>query len=161
MKIELVRIEKEPEINLVLGQTHFIKTVEDLHEALFASVPQINFGLAFSEASGSCLIRKSGTNQKLADKAAKALEKIACGHCFLVFLANAYPINVLNQIKQLPEVCQIFCATANPVEVVVARSKQGGGILGVIDGAPPKGIEDTNTREERFAFLRKIGYKLS
>jgi hypothetical protein len=140
--------------------SHFIKTVEDIHEALVNSVPGIKFGLAFCESSGPCLVRRSGTDGELQELAAKHALKLGCGHCFLILLKGAYPINVLNAIKQVPEVCSIYCATANPVEVIVAETEQGRGILGVVDGLKSKGIESEKDVKERKEFLRKIGYKL-
>ncbi len=159
MEIKLVKIEKPEEINLIFGQSHFIKTTEDLYEALVTAVPGIKFGLAFSEASGPCLIRTEGTDRKLEDLAANNLQRIGCGHSFLIFLKEAYPINVLNAIKRVAEVCQIFCATANSVEVVIGEEKGGRAVLGVLDGASPKGIEKEKDKKERKEFLRKIGYK--
>jgi uncharacterized protein len=161
MKTEIVSIKNSDSLNLILGQSHFIKTVEDLHEILVSSVPNIQFGLAFSEASGPRLIRSSGTDEKLMKLAAENLLNIGAGHTFLILLGNAFPINVLPAIHQCPEVVHIFCATANAVEVVVARTKQGGGILGVIDGASPVGIEKGDEVSVRKEFLRKIGYKIS
>ncbi len=159
MKIDVIKINKPVETNLILGQSHFIKTVEDLHEALVTTVPGIKFGLAFSEASGKCLVRSSGTDENLEELAAKNILKIGCGHCFLVLLSNAFPINVLNAIKQTAEVTSVYGATANSVEVIIVKTKQGGGILGIIDGASPKGIEKKEDKKERQGFLRKIGYK--
>ena len=160
VKIELIKIEKPPEINLILGQSHFIKTIEDLHEALVCAVPGIKFGLAFAESSGPCLVRSSGTDKKLTKLAQNNILKIGCGHLFLILLGNAYPINVLNAVKNVPEVCRIYCATANPVEVIVAKTNDGGGVLGVVDGGGPKGIEGKKEKKERREFLRKIGYKI-
>lgn len=145
---------------MILGQSHFIKTVEDLHEALANAVPGIEFGLAFSEASGPCLVRTSGTDDQMVKLAEESALAIGAGHSFIVFLKNAYPVNVLNAIKRVPEVCRIFCATANPVEVVVVETKQGRGVLGVIDGSSPQGVEKEKDKKERKEFLRKIGYKL-
>lgn len=159
MEIKLVKIEKPAQVNLIFGQAHFIKTVEDLAEALLTSVPGIKFGLAFAEASGPCLIRSEGTDKKLEKLASANLTKIGCGHAFLIFLENAYPINVLPAIKQVSEVCQIFCATANPAEVVVGEGEAGQAVLGVIDGSSPKGIEKQKDKKERKRFLRAIGYK--
>lgn len=159
MKIKTIKIEKPAEVNLIFGQSHFIKTVEDLYEALTTAVPGIKFGLAFAEASGPCLIRTEGTDKKLEKLAAKNLKKIGSGHAFLIFLKNAYPINVLNAIKYVSEVCQIFCASANPVEVVVGEGKSGQAVLGVVDGLSPKGIEKQKDKKERRKFLRLIGYK--
>jgi len=160
MDLTLVKIENPKELNLILGQTHFIKSVEDLHEALVGTVPGIRFGLAFCEASGPALIRRSGTDPALVDLAVRNLRAIGAGHAFLVFLDGSYPINVLNPIKALPEVCRIFCATANPVEVIVAQTDQGRGILGVVDGVSPKGVETEADITKRKQLLRTIGYKL-
>ncbi len=160
MELKTVTIEKPAEVNLILGQSHFIRTVEDLHEALVTAVPGIKFGLAFCESSGPCLVRYSGTDDALTDLAKKNAYELGAGHCFLILLGNAYPINVLNTVKQVPEVCRIFCATANPVEVVVAETAQGRAILGVVDGERSKGIEGEADRQHRHEFLRKIGYKL-
>lgn len=160
MELELVSIEKPEEINFVLGQSHFIKTVEDIHEALVSTVPGIRFGLAFCEASGKCLIRWSGTDEQMIELAQKNAQKIGAGHSFILFLGNGYyPINVLNALRNVPEVCRIFCATANPTQVIVAQSEQGRGILGVIDGFSPKGIEGEEDIAWRKNFLRQIGYK--
>ncbi|OYT41651.1 MAG: hypothetical protein B6U86_01935 [Candidatus Altiarchaeales archaeon ex4484_43] len=159
MKINVIEIEKPPELNLILGQAHFIKTVEDIYEALVTAVPGIKFGLAFCESSGDCLIRSDGTDPELIKLAEKNAEKIGAGHSFIVFLRECYPINVLNRIKEVPEVCHIFAATANPLKVVIAEEEQGIGILGVIDGEKPKGIETRDHKKERKEFLRKIGYK--
>jgi len=161
MNLISVKIEKPDEINFILGQSHFIKTVEDLHEALVASVPGIKFGLAFCEASGKCLVRWSGTDTAMIELACKNAQAIGGGHSFIIFLGEGYfPINVLNQIKNAPEVCRIFCATANPVEVIIAESDQGRGILGVIDGYFLQGIESEDDITWRKGFLRQIGYKL-
>ena len=160
MEIKTTRIEKPDDINLILGQSHFIKTVEDIHEALVNTVPGIKFGLAFCESSGPCLVRYSGTDQELIELAKKNAFGLSAGHSFVIFLKNAYPINVLNIVKNVPEVCRIFCATANPVEVIIAESEQGRGILGVIDGLKSKGIETEKDIEERKLLLRRIGYKL-
>jgi uncharacterized protein len=146
--------------NFILGQTHFIKTAEDLYEIIATTVPQAKFGVAFSEASGPCLIRTEGNDDGLISACVKTLEAIGAGHVFCVFLKDAFPINILTQIKNCPEVCRIFCATANPLEVVVASTAQGKGVLGVIDGFPPQGVETTADRSKRKDFLRKIGYKL-
>lgn len=160
MELELVSIEKPEEINFVLGQSHFIKTVEDIHEALVSTVPGIRFGLAFCEASGKCLIRWSGTDDEMVALAQKNAQKIGAGHSFILFLGSGYyPINVLNALRNVPEVCRIFCATANPTQVIVAQSEQGRGILGVIDGFSPKGIEGEDDIAWRKNFLRQIGYK--
>jgi uncharacterized protein len=161
MELNTVKIEKPEEINFILGQSHFIKTVEDLHEALVSAVPGIKFGLAFCEASGECLVRSSGTDESMLQLAQKNALAIGAGHSFIVFLAPGYfPINILNVIKNTSEVCRIFCATANPTEVLVAQTGLGRGILGVIDGSSPKGVEDEAGIAWRKGFLRKIGYKL-
>ena len=160
MELTTVKIENPDGLNLILGQTHFIKSVEDLHEALVTTVPGIKFGLAFNEASGPCLVRKTGTDEKLVELAVKNAQAIGAGHMFIVFLDGAFPINVLNRIKDVPEVCRIYCATANPVEVIIAQTDQGRGILGVIDGNSPKGVETDADIQTRKEFLRKIGYKL-
>ncbi len=160
MNLISVKIDKPDEINFILGQTHFIKSVEDLHEALVTSVPGIKFGLAFCEASGKCLVRWSGTDEPMAELARRNAMAISAGHSFIIFLGEGfYPINVLNTVKAVPEVCQIFCATANPVEVLVAETELGRGILGVVDGAAPKGIEADEDIAWRKGFLRMIGYK--
>jgi adenosine/AMP kinase len=161
MDIQSVKIEKPQTLNFILGQSHFIKTVEDIHEALVSSVPGIKFGLAFCEASGECLVRWTGTDEALIELAKKNALAIGAGHSFIVFLGEGfYPINVLNAIKNVPEVARIFCATANPVEVLVAQTEQGRGILGVIDGFSPKGVEDEKGIAWRKDFLRMIGYKI-
>jgi len=161
MQIITVKIEKPEATNFILGQTHFIKTVEDIHEALVAAVPGIKFGLAFCEASGKCLVRWSGTDPEMIELAKKNASAIAAGHSFIVFLGEGfYPLNVLNALKMVPEVCRIFCATANPTEVVLAETEQGRGILGVVDGSSPKGVEDEGEIGWRKDFLRQIGYKL-
>ena len=160
MEIISQPIKNPDSLNLILGQSHFIKTVEDIHEALVGAVPGIQFGLAFCEASADCLIRCSGSDQALIDLAAENALALSSGHSFIIFLKNCYPINVLNAIKTVPEVCRIFCATANPVEVILAKNEQGRGILGVIDGLSPKGVESQEKAEERRRLLRTIGYKL-
>jgi adenosine/AMP kinase len=160
MEIKTVKIQKPDNVNVILGQSHFIKTVEDIHEALVNTVPGIRFGLAFCESSGPCLVRYSGTEPDLIELAKDNALSLSAGHSFIVFLRNSYPVNVLNAIKNVPEVCRIFCATANPVEVIIAESEQGRGILGVIDGLKSKGIETEEDIEERKAFLRRIGYKV-
>jgi uncharacterized protein len=161
MNLLSIRIEKPEETNFILGQSHFIKTVEDLHEALVGSVPGIRFGLAFCEASGHCLVRWSGTDAELIEMAQRNACNLAAGHTFLVFLGNGFfPIHVLNAVKAVPEVCRIFCATANPTEVIVAQTEQGRGILGVIDGSSPKGMEGEDGQVWRSQLLRKLGYKL-
>jgi adenosine/AMP kinase len=159
MELITVKIDAPTDTNLVLGQTHFIKSAEDLYEALIGSAPGIKFGLAFCEASGKCLVRSEGNDEDLKKAAQDNALALGCGHSFLVFMRNAYPINVLNAIKNLQEVCSIYCATANPVEVIIAQTEQGKGILGVIDGESPKGIEGTKDIQDRKAFLRTIGYK--
>jgi uncharacterized protein len=160
MEMQIVVVEVPDGSNLILGQTHFIKTAEDLYEIVATSVPQAKFGVAFAEASGPCLIRAEGNDQDLIASSIKALQAIGAGHVFCIFLKDAFPINMLNQIKQCPEVCRIFCATANPVQVIVAASEQGSGVLGVIDGFSPKGVETAQEKAARKDFLRKIGYKL-
>jgi adenosine/AMP kinase len=161
MQLSTVRIEKPEATNFILGQTHFIKSVEDVHEALVSAVPGIKFGLAFCEASGKCLVRWSGTDSHAIEMARTNAARIAAGHCFIVFLSDGFfPINVLNTLKMVPEVCRIFCATANPTEVIVGETEQGRGILGVVDGFSPKGIEGEEDIEWRKSFLRQIGYKL-
>jgi len=160
MKTEIVKINKPQEINVILGQSHFIKTVEDLHEAAVTSVPGIKFGLAFCEASGKRLIRYSGNDEEMIDLAKSNAEAIGAGHSFVIFMKDVFPINLLNAVKNVPEVCRIFCATANNVEVIVGETEQGRGILGVIDGAGPLGIEDDEGKKWRSDLLRKIGYKL-
>jgi len=160
MQLVTVRIDKPDTVNFILGQTHFIKSVEDIHEALIASVPGIKFGLAFCEASGKCLVRWSGTADDLEELARRNAQTIAAGHSFIVLLGEGfYPINVLNAIKMVPEVCRIFCATANPTEVILADTGQGRGILGVIDGSRPLGVEGDADIRWRRELLRKIGYK--
>lgn len=160
MKTELVTIHNPDELNLILGQSHFIKTVEDLHEVLVSAVPGIKFGLAFSEASTQCLIRWSGNDDALIELAKQNAKLIGAGHSFIIFLGQGFfPINVLNQIKLVPEVCHIFCATSNPVQVIIAESDQGRGILGVIDGQSPLGVESEAEIADRKALLRRFGYK--
>ncbi len=160
MEIKTVKMVIPDGCNLILGQTHFIKTAEDLYEIIVTSVPQALFGIAFTEASGPCLIRNEGNDKDITDVCVKNLQSIGAGHVFCILLKNAYPVNILNQIKNCPEVCRIFCATANPVEVVVASVSQGNGILGVIDGNSPKGVETEADKAGRREFLRRIGYKL-
>ena len=160
MELKLIAIEKPEEINFILGQTHFIKSVEDLHEALVGAVPGIKFGVAFCEASGKCLVRWSGTDPAMIELARKNAAAIAAGHSFIVFLGEGFfPINVLNTIKAVPEVCHVFCATANPTEVIVTDTDNGRAILGVADGFRPKGIEGEEDIQWRKGLLRKIGYK--
>lgn len=160
MEITTVKIEKPITINFILGQTHFIKSVEDIHEALISAVPGIKFGLAFCEASGKCLVRWSGTDEEMIALAQKNALNISAGHSFIIFLGDGfYPINILNALKIVPEVCRIFCATANPTEVLIGETDQGRGILGVIDGQKPLGIEEEEDITWRKDFLRQIGYK--
>jgi len=160
MDIRSVRIENPDGLNFILGQSHFIKTVEDIHEALAGAVPIVKFGLAFCESSGPCLVRTTGTDNALIKLAEDNALSLSCGHAFIVFLKDAYPVNVLNAIKAVPEVCGIFCATANPVEVIIAESSDGRGILGVIDGYKSRGVETGKDKEERKELLRRFGYKL-
>lgn len=160
MEVKVVSIEKPSELNIIVGQSHFIKTVEDIHEVLVSTVPGIKFGLAFCESSGPCLVRLSGTDDELKEIAAKNALKIGAGHTFIIILRDAYPVNLLNAIKGVTEVCNVYCASANPIEVIVAETDQGRGILGVIDGFKPKGIEKDEDVKTRKDFLRKIGYKL-
>ena len=160
LDLKLVKIKKPDEVNLILGQSHFIKTVEDLYEVLVNNVPGIKFGLAFVESSGACKVRSEGNDKELEKLAQENALEIGAGHSFLVLLKNAYPINVLNAIKAIPEVCNIYCASANPVEVIIVETDMGRGILGVVDGVKPKGIESSEDIAWRKEFLRKIGYKL-
>jgi len=160
MEIKTVKIEMPGDCNIILGQTHFIKTIEDLYEIITTTVPQAQFGVAFTEASGPCLIRTEGNNTELVNLCVKNLQDIGAGHVFCILLRAAFPINVLNQIKNCQEVCRVFCATANPLEVIVATTEQGSGVIGVIDGFSPKGIETPEDKAQRKEFLRKIGYKL-
>ncbi|TRZ95376.1 hypothetical protein D4R78_03915 [bacterium] len=160
LDLSLVQIDKPQEVNLILGQSHFIKTVEDLYEVLMNGVPGIKFGLAFVESSGACKIRVEGNDPELQELASANALKIGAGHSFIVLIKNAYPINILNAIKAIPEVCTIYCASSNPVEVIIAETKQGRGILGVIDGLHPKGIESAEDIVWRKELLRKLGYKL-
>lgn len=160
MQITTVTIKNPEGKNLIFGQSHFIKTVEDIHEAMVGAVPGIKFGLAFAEASGPCLIRTTGTDEAMIKLAVTNTKAVGCGHSFLIFLENAFPINVLNAVKMVPEVVRIFAATANPLEVVVARTKQGGAVLGVVDGGSPKGVEKASDVTYRKELLRKFGYKL-
>lgn len=157
--VELVSIEKPEDVNVIIGQAHFIKTVEDLNEALVGSMPGIRFGLAFSESSGPCLIRVEGNDPEMRELAIRNAKTLGAGHSFVICLRNAYPVNVLNSVKGCPEVCRVYCATANPVQVIVAGSPQGRGILGVIDGQSPLGVEDETAAETRHELLRQIGYK--
>lgn len=160
MELKLVNIEKPADINFIFGQSHFIKTIEDLHETLISSVPDIKFGIAFCEASGPKLVRISGNDTELIKMAQDNALKIGAGHSFIIFIKNAYPINLLPAIKSIPEVCNIFCATANPTQVIVAETSQGNAILGVVDGEAPAGVENGQEIKNRKDFLRKIGYKL-
>ena len=160
MQLTAIKIEKPEAVNFILGQSHFIKSVEDLHEALVGAVPGIKFGLAFCEASGKCLIRWSGTDPAMIALAQQNARALGAGHSFIIFLGEGfYPVNMLNAVKNVPEVCRIFCATANPVEVIVAETEQGCGILGVIDGSEPRGVEGDEDIAWRKNFLRQIGYK--
>ncbi len=160
MDITSVPVDIPEGCNIILGQTHFIKTAEDLYEIIVGAVPQAKFGVAFTEASGPCLVRTEGNDEGLIAASIKTLQAIGAGHVFCIYLRNAFPVNVLNQIKNCPEVCHIFCATANPLEVVVASTDRGKGVLGVIDGFSPKGVEAASDKAQRKEFLRKIGYKL-
>jgi len=159
MELKLVALEIPANGNVILGQTHFIKSVEDIYEAIVNTVPQMKFGIAFNEASGPCLTRVDGNDDELKAMAARNASALAAGHIFVVTMREGYPINVLGRIKDVPEVCSIFCATANPVQVVMAESEQGRGVLGVIDGESPKGVESAEDADKRRAFLRMIGYK--
>jgi len=159
LEIKTVPMEFPANANIIVGQSHFIKTVEDLYETVATTVPQAKFGLAFNEASGACLTRADGNDGALRDAAVRNAQALACGHVFVLVIQDAYPINLLNAIRNVPEVCSIFCATANPVEIVVAQSAQGRGVLGVIDGSSPRGIEGPADVTWRRDFLRKIGYK--
>jgi len=160
VELKVVKIELPKECNVVLGTSHFIKTVEDMYEALMNAVPNIKFGIGFCESSGPCLVRCEGNDEELKSLAVKHAFNLGCGHCFIILIKNAYPINILDKIKQVPEVCTIHAATANPLEVVIAETDQGRGILGVIDGMKSKGIETEEDVKERKVFLRRIGYKL-
>jgi uncharacterized protein len=160
MDIATVRVDKPEDLNVILGQAHFIKTVEDLHEALVGAVPGLRFGIAFNEASGPRLVRRSGNDPELVDLVVRSAEAIGAGHLFVIALRDGFPINVLNAVKAVPEVCRIFCATANPLEVVVGVSEQGRAVLGVVDGEPPLGVETNSDESERKDLLRRFGYKL-
>ncbi|MBU8923028.1 MAG: adenosine-specific kinase [Bacteroidales bacterium] len=160
MEILTVKVEKPDEVNFIFGQSHFIKTVEDLHETAVNAVPGIKFGLAFCEASGDCLIRYSGNDEEMIELAKKNALAIGAGHTFIIFLKNTFPIHLLNAVKMVPEVCGIFCATANPTEVILANNGSGRGVLGIIDGNLPAGIEDEDGKKWRHDILRKFGYKL-
>jgi hypothetical protein len=159
LELEAVRMEFPADANIIVGQSHFIKTVEDLYEAVTTTVPQAKFGIAFNESSGSCLIRAEGNHPTLRDTAVRDAQRLGAGHTFVLIIQNAYPINVLNAVRNVPEVCSIFCATANAVEIIVACSEQGRGVLGVIDGSSPKGVEGPEDVTWRHDLLRKIGYK--
>jgi len=159
MELHTVSVEKPEDVNLILGQSHFIKTVEDVYEALAGSSPHLRFGLAFCESSGPCLVRRAGNDDELEELAVRNALAVGAGHSFVVFLREGFPVNVLNALKQVPEVCRIYCATANPVEVVVAETAQGRAILGVVDGSAPKGVEDDDDISARKELLRRLGYK--
>jgi len=161
LEFKTVKIEVPEGCNIILGVAHFIKTVEDLYEALVNAVPDIKFGIGFCESSGPCLVRHEGNDEELRQKAAKKAYEVACGHSFIIFLKNAYPINVLDKTKNVPEVCTIYAATSNPLEVIIAETEQGRGIIGVVDGLKSKGIETEEDIKARKEFLRKIGYKLN
>ncbi len=160
MELTTVRVDIPEGCNVILGQTHFIKTAEDLYEIIATTVPQAKFGIAFTEASGPCLIRTEGNDDGLIASCTRVLQSLGAGHVFCIYLKDAFPVNILNQIKNCPEVCRIFCATANPLEVVVAATAQGKGVVGVIDGFSPNGVETAEDKRARRGFLRKIGYKL-
>lgn len=160
MELITIKIDAPKGTNLILGQSHFIKTVEDVYEAMVNAVPTVKFGVAFCEASGPCLVRFEGNDEELKKASVDAALNISCGHSFIVFMRDAFPLNVLNTIKNIPEICRIYCATANPVEVLIAETGQGRGIIGVVDGEVPKGVEGEGDVRERKELLRKIGYKL-
>ncbi len=160
MELKTVKVEKPEDMNFILGQSHFIKTVEDLYEAIVQTAPQMKFGVGFCESSGPALVRFAGNDSKLIELAQQNALALSCGHAFIIFMEGGFPINILNTVKSVPEVCQVFCATANTVEVIVAESEQGRGILGVIDGVKTRGIETDADIQFRKVFLRKIGYKL-
>ncbi len=160
MEFKSVSVQIPDGCNIILGQTHFIKTAEDLYEIMITAVPQAKFGVAFTEASGPCLVRTEGNDNDLIGDCVKTLKDIGAGHVFCILMRDAYPINVLNSIKNCQEVCRIYCATANPLEVLIASTGQGSGIIGVVDGFPPKGVETDGDKTQRKDFLRKIGYKL-
>jgi len=159
LEIKAVGLEFPADANIIVGQSHFIKTVEDIYEAVCTTVPQVKFGLAFNESSGACLTRADGNDEVLRDVAIRNAQTLGCGHAFVLVIQNAYPINILNAVRNVPEVCAIFCATANPVEVIVAQTEHGRGVLGVIDGSSPKGVEAQADIAWRHDLLRKIGYK--
>jgi len=160
MDVQQVKIEKPDDVNIIIGQSHFIKTVEDLYEAVIGSAPGVKFGIGFCESSGACLVRHDGNDEELRKLAAKNALNIGAGHCFIIMMRNAFPINVMRAVKDVQEVCAVFCATANPASVLVYDSGQARGVIGVIDGQKPKGIEDESGIKWRKEFLRKIGYKL-
>jgi adenosine/AMP kinase len=160
MEFLTVKIEKPEDANVILGQSHFIKTIDDVYEALVGSSPYLRFGIAFCEASGPCLVRRAGNDEDLITLAVKNATAIGAGHSFIVFLREGFPVNVLNQLKQVPEVCRIYCATANPLEVIVVQTELGRGIVGVVDGSSPLGVETEKDVADRHDLLRKIGYKL-
>jgi adenosine/AMP kinase len=160
MEMRTVTIRKPDDLNFILGQSHFIKTVEDLHETLAQASPHLKFGIAFCEASGPCLVRRSGNDEALVALAVENAQAIGAGHSFIIFLAGGFPVSVLNAVKMVPEVCRIFCATANPAEIVVAETAQGRAILGVVDGSSPRGVETEGDVADRKAMLRRFGYKL-
>ena len=159
METKIIDIKVPSDANIIFGMTHFIKSVEDLYESIVTISSTVQFGIAFCEASGDCLVRSDGNNEELVKLAEKTIYELACGHTFIIFMRNAYPINFLPRIKMLPETCHIFCATANPVQVIIGETSQGRGVLGVIDGFRPKGIEGFTDKEKRHKFLRNIGYK--
>jgi uncharacterized protein len=160
MEFKTVKIQPPVDCNIILGQAHFIKTAEDLFEALVNSVPNVQFGVGFCESSGPCLVRHEGNDGELCKLAADKAYELGCGHCFIIYLKNAYPLNVLDRVKKVPEVCNVYAATANPLEVIIVETEQGRGIIGVVDGFKSKGIESDANVAERREFLRKIGYKL-
>ena len=160
IELSLVPVDKPEGQDVIVGQAHFVKTVEDLHEALIGAVPHLRFGVAFCEASGPCLIRRSGNDGELVDLAVRNAESVGAGHAFIIFIREGFPVNVLNAIKQVPEVCAVFCATANPVEIIVAETDLGRAILGVVDGLPPSGVETRADEADRKQLLRTLGYKL-
>jgi len=160
LELGVVKVDVPKDVNVILGTAHFIKTVEDLYEALKNSVPDIKFGIGFCESSGPCLVRCEGNDEELQNLATRSALELGCGHAFIIFIKNAFPINVLEKIKQVPEVCTIYAATANPLQVIVAETEQGRGILGVVDGMKTKGVETEADIKARKEFLRKIGYKL-
>ncbi len=160
MEVKIVKIEAPEGCNVIIGRSHFIKSVEDIHECLVNCVPNIKFGLAFCEASGKCLVRHSGNDEELEKIACQKAMEMGCGHTFILFIKNAYPINILPRLKDVPEVVEIYVATSNPIEVIIFETEQGNAILGIVDGYRPKGIEEEKDIEERKEFLRKIGYKL-